>query len=141
MVNLKSWKAAAFLVRKTWDLPEMVAQRSEVAGLAATISFAQDDLKSLKKFSKELPDGKFETSWWAAILSVQSREYTTARQHIGRARHLLTASLQTKLQEDYSAAYAHAVEAQMLSELEEVLQAAASSHISLETLNEVWKDR
>lgn len=35
LVALKNWREAAFLVKKTWKLPEMISRRTTVAELAA----------------------------------------------------------------------------------------------------------
>ena len=99
------------------------ALREELSSLAADAALKLGQWDKLDHFSTHMPPQTLERELYTAILAVKNNiGVPEAQSHIARARELLDPRLSALIGESYDRAYPMAINAQILVELEEILQ-------------------
>ena len=75
----------------------------------------------MEEYLSAMNKDSVEANYYRAILSIHRSQFEKATQFISRARELLDTELSALVAESYNRAYQSVVQAQLLSELEEVI--------------------
>ncbi|CAF1458889.1 unnamed protein product [Adineta ricciae] len=137
MQALGLWTELKKLTHQIWNITEPIAgeasisssiSRTEtkrtlqekVAPIAARAAWSVRDLVDMEKYSIHIPITKFEGAYYRAINDIRKNNYRQAQDSIDLAREFLDGELKTITNESSSRVYSAMVNAQLLSELEEV---------------------
>ncbi|KAL3309051.1 hypothetical protein Ciccas_012407, partial [Cichlidogyrus casuarinus] len=119
---LGHWPQLISIANERWTLATKEL-RSEMGPFAITAAWSLNLWDKFAQFVAAIPtDSKVSSSFFNAVLAVRKDDFASAREHIARARDMLDAGLTTSASENYSRAYSDLLDAQLLSELEEVIQ-------------------
>ncbi|EIW52012.1 atypical/PIKK/FRAP protein kinase [Trametes versicolor FP-101664 SS1] len=117
---LGEWDHLAMQVKETWSnsIPE---HRKEIAPMAFAASWALNDWESTEDYIAMMKSDSADRPFYRAILAVHQDQFFKAMTQIAKARDLLGPELTSLVGESYGRSYNTMVRAQMLSELEEVV--------------------
>ncbi|KAJ2945763.1 hypothetical protein O0L34_g605 [Tuta absoluta] len=95
--------------------------RKKAAKIGAAASWGLQEWDSMKKFVDAISGDTQEGAFYRAILAVHEGHWPESRHYIDSARNLLDTELSAVVSESYQRAYGALVNAQLLTELEEVV--------------------
>ncbi|CAM4856778.1 unnamed protein product [Rotaria socialis] len=94
--------------------------QQKIAPMATRAAWSLGDMPDLEKYYIHIPDTKFEGAYYRAVDAIRNDNFRQAQDSIDLARELLDVELTTLANESYNRAYSAMINAQLLSELEEV---------------------
>lgn len=100
------------------ELKKILQQK--IAPMATRAAWSLGDMSDMEKYYIHIPDTKFEGAYYRAVDAIRNDNYRQAQDSIDLARELLDVELTTLANESYNRAYSAMINAQLLSELEEV---------------------
>jgi len=100
------------------ELKKILQQK--IAPMATRAAWSLGDMTDMEKYYIHIPDTKFEGAYYRAVDAIRNDNYRQAQDCIDLARELLDIELTTLANESYNRAYSAMINAQLLSELEEV---------------------
>ncbi|THH04859.1 hypothetical protein EW145_g5218 [Phellinidium pouzarii] len=118
---LGEWEGLAAQVDENWANATN-EQRREMAGMGAAAAWSLNEWDSMDDYIAAMKGDSPDRSFYKAILSVHRNQFPKALSHITKARDLLDPELTALVGESYGRTYNIMVRAQMLSELEEIIQ-------------------
>ncbi|KAL0821941.1 hypothetical protein ABMA28_005332 [Loxostege sticticalis] len=114
------WRKLYDITTDQWStLDDDVKKKS--AKIAAAASWGLQEWDSMKKFVDCVPEESQEGAFYRAILSIHEGQWSESRHYIDSARGMLDTELTAVVGESYQRAYGALVNAQLLTELEEVV--------------------
>lgn len=118
---LGKWEELSSLIDVKWDSFDKKSHIS-IAPLAAGASWVLHQWDKMEHFSNILPSSSPDKEFYKAVLSIHRNNFFEAESHFGSFRNLLVDSLSSLSNESYSRAYSQVVKAQMITELEEIIE-------------------
>ncbi|CAH2267767.1 jg15184 [Pararge aegeria aegeria] len=117
---LGEWHKLYNITTEEWDsMNEDIRKKS--AKIAAAASWGLQEWDSMKKYVNCIPDDTQDGAFYRAILSIHEGNWSESRHYVDTARSVLDAELSAVVGESYQRAYGALVNAQLLTELEEVV--------------------
>lgn len=114
------WRKLYNITLDQWDtLSDDVRKKS--AKIAAAASWGLQEWDAMKKCVDCVPEDTQEGAFYRAILAIHEGQWAESRHYIDTARSLLDSELTAVVTESYQRAYGSLVNAQLLTELEEVV--------------------
>lgn len=95
--------------------------KKKSAKIAAAASWGLQEWDSMKMFVDAIPGNTQEGAFYRAIIAIHEGMWSESRHYIDTARSLLDGELSAVIGESYQRAYGALVNAQLLTELEEVV--------------------
>ncbi|KAI1796782.1 atypical/PIKK/FRAP protein kinase [Ganoderma leucocontextum] len=117
---LGEWDQLAKQVDENWT-SSSIDDRREIAPMAAAAAWALNDWESMDDYIQTMKPDSADRPFYRAILAVHQNQFPKAMQQIAKARDLLDPELTSLAGESYGRSYNTMVRAQMLSELEEIV--------------------
>ncbi|KAI0741336.1 atypical/PIKK/FRAP protein kinase [Daedaleopsis nitida] len=117
---LGEWDQLAKQVEENWSNAN-VEDRREIAPMAAAAAWALNDWESMDDYIATMKPDSADRPFYRAILFVHQNQFPKAMAQIAKARDLLDPELTSLVGESYGRSYNTMVRAQMLSELEEIV--------------------
>ncbi|KAI0832116.1 FAT-domain-containing protein [Trametes gibbosa] len=117
---LGEWEHLAKHVDEYW-VSANVEDRREIAPMAAAAAWALNDWESMEDYIATMKPDSADRPFYRAILAVHQNQFPKAMMQIAKARDLLDPELTSLVGESYGRSYNTMVRAQMLSELEEIV--------------------
>jgi phosphatidylinositol kinase/protein kinase (PI-3 family) len=118
---LGEWERLAALGSDLWTRSSDSVRR-DVAPLAAAAAWNLGQWELMPQYLSSMDEGKSESEFFRALLSVHRRQFPEARRHIDRTRVLLETELTALVGESYNRAYRVMVQVQQMAELEEIIR-------------------
>ncbi|KAJ7718399.1 phosphatidylinositol 3-kinase [Mycena maculata] len=118
---LGEWEQLAAEVDERWPHANH-EDRRQIAPMAAAAAWSLSEWDLMDSYIATMRSDSPDRSFYRAILSVHHNQFPKALNHISKARELLHPELTTFGGAGYARSYNGMVRAQMLSELEEVIQ-------------------
>lgn len=144
MRALGDWERLSQLAGRLWDTSgtESANIRSKVAPLAAYAAWNMRKWTRMEKYVNAMEHGVAEGEFFRAILAAHHSQFDAAEHHIAQTRQLLDGELTALVGESYNRAYRVVVQAQQLSELEEVLMyKRTTSPAAKQRIRDMWSQR
>ncbi|CAF4010123.1 unnamed protein product, partial [Didymodactylos carnosus] len=94
--------------------------QQKIAPMATRAAWSLGDMSDMEKYFIHIPDTKFDGAYYRAVDAIRNDNFRQAQDSIDLARELLDVELTTLANESYNRAYSAMINAQLLSELEEV---------------------
>ncbi|XP_052743299.1 serine/threonine-protein kinase Tor [Bicyclus anynana] len=117
---LGEWHKLYNITTDEWDtMNEDFKNKS--AKIAAAASWGLQEWDSMKKYVNCIPDDTQDGAFYRAILAIHEGRWSESRHYVDTARNVLDAELSAVVGESYQRAYGSLVNAQLLTELEEVV--------------------
>ncbi|KAJ7066549.1 phosphatidylinositol 3-kinase [Mycena amicta] len=118
---LGEWDELSIHVGHCWDRagPE---HRIEISPMAATAAWSRADWESMDSYISTMKSDSPDRHFFKAIMSVHQNNFPRAYLHIAKTRDLLHPQLTSFVGDGYGRSYNIMVRAQLLSELEEIIQ-------------------
>ncbi|XP_059048718.1 serine/threonine-protein kinase mTOR-like [Achroia grisella] len=114
------WRKLYNITTDQWDsMSEDIKKKS--SKIAAAACWGLQEWDSMKKYVDCIPESTQEGSFYRAIIAIREGQWTESRHYIDSARTLLDGELTAVVGESYQRAYGALVNAQLLTELEEVV--------------------
>lgn len=114
------WRKVYNITNDQWD--DMSDDfKTKSAKIAAAASWGLQEWDSMKKYVDCIPEDSQDGAFYRAILSIHEGQWPESRHYIDAARSLLDGELTSVLSESYQRSYGALVNAQLLTELEEVV--------------------
>ncbi|XP_013148241.1 PREDICTED: serine/threonine-protein kinase mTOR-like [Papilio polytes] len=114
------WRKVYNITNDQWDdISDDFKTKS--AKIAAAASWGLQEWDSMKKYVDCIPEDSQDGAFYRAILSIHEGQWPESRHYIDAARSLLDGELTSVLSESYQRSYGALVNAQLLTELEEVV--------------------
>ncbi|CAH0725575.1 unnamed protein product, partial [Brenthis ino] len=114
------WRKLYTITAEQWDsMSDNIRKKS--AKIAAAASWGLQEWDSMKKYVDCIPEDTQDGAFYRAILSIHDGQWSESRHFVDTARNLLDAELSAVVGENYQRAYGALVNAQLLTELEEVV--------------------
>ncbi|XP_014771975.1 serine/threonine-protein kinase mTOR isoform X1 [Octopus bimaculoides] len=136
---LAEWGSLNQLASDTWCIANDEL-RTKMAQLATAAAWGLGDWNSMEDYLTFIPRNTYENFFYRAVFSVHNENYSQAFQFIDKARDILDTELTAMAGESYARAYGPMVNAQMLSELEEVIQYKLIPE-RRDVIKQMWWDR
>lgn len=95
--------------------------KNKSAKLVVASSWGLQEWDSMKKYVEFIPEENQDGEFYRAIIAIHEGQWSDSRHHIDTARSLLDVELTAVVGESYQRAYGALVNAQLLTELEEVI--------------------
>ncbi|XP_046969780.1 serine/threonine-protein kinase Tor-like [Vanessa cardui] len=114
------WRKLYNITSEQWD-SMAEDNKNKSAKMAAAASWGLQEWDSMKKYVQCIPEDNQEGAFYRAILSIHEGQWSESRHYVDLARNLLDAELSAVVGESYQRAYGALVNAQLLTELEEVV--------------------
>ena len=105
-----------------WRTSSLPVARKAVAKQVVLGKYCMGRWSELQKYLLVLEEDNYDNNFFKAVNSVHQQNYQQALQHISKCRIHLYGSLSALLGESYERAYKSVVKAQVLRELEEVME-------------------
>ncbi|PVD35573.1 hypothetical protein C0Q70_02536 [Pomacea canaliculata] len=96
--------------------------RTKMARMASAAAWGLGHWDSMEEYMCYIPHPTYDGMFYRAVFALHFENYQQAQQCIDKARDIIDTDLTAMASESYNRAYAVLVSAQMLSELEEVIQ-------------------
>ena len=136
---LGEWDRLSSIATSSFYSHEAASHRREVAPMAAQAAWMRGRFTEMRPFLNEMEEGRFDTEFLRAVLSVHSREYELAEACM---RRFLDAELAALVGESYDRAYRVLIQCQQLTELEEVMKVQQSRDpATKDRISEMWRRR
>ncbi|CAF3785120.1 unnamed protein product, partial [Rotaria sp. Silwood1] len=94
--------------------------QQKIASMATRAAWSLGNMTDMEKYYIHIPDTNFEGAYYRAVDAIRKDNYRQAQDSIDLARELLDVELTILANESYNRAYSAMINAQLLSELEEV---------------------
>lgn len=118
--SMGEWRKLYCTTADQWDnMGDEIKNKS--AKFAAAASWGLQEWDSMKKFVDIIPEDSQDGAFYRAILAIHDNHWPESRHYIDSARNLLDVELSAAVGESYQRAYSSLVNAQLLTELEEVV--------------------
>ncbi|KAI0718027.1 atypical/PIKK/FRAP protein kinase [Cerioporus squamosus] len=117
---LGEWDQLAKQIEENWSNANL-DDRREIAPMAAAAAWALNDWESMDDYIATMKPDSADRPFYRAILAVHQNQFPKAMAQIAKARDLLDPELTSLVGESYGRSYNTMVRAQMLSELEEIV--------------------
>ncbi|KAI0653553.1 FAT-domain-containing protein, partial [Cubamyces menziesii] len=117
---LSKWDQLAEQVEENWSTAN-AEDRREIAPMAAAAAWALNNWESMEDYISTMKSDSADRPFYYAILAVHQNQFPKAMTQITKARDFLTPELTLLVGESYGRSYNTIVRAQMLSELEEIV--------------------
>ncbi|RDX49678.1 atypical/PIKK/FRAP protein kinase [Lentinus brumalis] len=117
---LGEWDQLARQIEENWSNANL-EDRREIAPIAAAAAWALNDWESMDDYIATMKSDSADRPFYRAILAVHQNQFPKAMAEIAKARDLLDPELTALVGESYGRSYNTMVRAQMLSELEEIV--------------------
>ncbi|KPI99852.1 Target of rapamycin [Papilio xuthus] len=114
------WRKVYNITNDQWDTMSDDF-KTKSAKIAAAASWGLQEWDSMKKYVDCIPEDSQDGAMYRAILSIHEGQWPESRHYIDAARTLLDSELTSVLSESYQRSYGALVNAQLLTELEEVV--------------------
>ncbi|XP_045522064.1 serine/threonine-protein kinase mTOR-like [Pieris brassicae] len=114
------WRKLYSVTVEQWDNLEEDMQK-KTAKIAAAASWGLEEWDSMKRYVEMLPVDTQDGALYRAVLAIHDGYWSESRHFIDTARTLLDGEMSAVIGESYQRAYAPLVNAQLLTELEEVV--------------------
>ncbi|KPJ18654.1 Target of rapamycin [Papilio machaon] len=114
------WRKVYNITNDQWDTMSDDF-KTKSAKIAAAASWGLQEWDSMKKYVNCIPEDSQDGAFYRAILSIHEGQWPESRHYIDTARTLLDGELTSVLGESYQRSYGALVNAQLLTELEEVV--------------------
>ena len=88
-----------------------------------------------------VPNDSFDGAFYRAAFNVQNQDYDKAKKFIKMARRTLETELTMLASESYNRAYSAVFNAQLLSELEEVMEQKGADRNRQKQIYDMWETR
>ncbi|KAF7308846.1 Serine/threonine-protein kinase TOR [Mycena kentingensis (nom. inval.)] len=139
---LGEWDQLSEHVGRCWEgaSPE---NKIEISPMAATAAWSRADWESMELYINSMKSDSPDRHFFKAIMSVQQSNFPRALQHIAKTRDLLHPQLTSFVGDGYGRSYNIMVRAQLLSELEEIIQykKSADSPVVQSAMRRMWMKR
>ncbi|KRY15256.1 Serine/threonine-protein kinase mTOR [Trichinella patagoniensis] len=119
---LGNWSKVNEIVEKKWQ-SSTVEYKEKMAHIATCSAWGLGKWEAMQDYIAEISQSTVEGCFYRAVLAVHHQNFCEAQFRIDQARDLLDNELTAMLSESYSRAYDSIVMVQMLSELEETIDA------------------
>ena len=117
-------------------------EKIEAAKLSTVAAWHREDWGTFEKSMKIVPSESFDGAFYRAAFTVQNQRFAEAKKFIKLARKTLEAELTQLVPESYNRAYSAIFNAQLLSELEEVIEVKGPDRLSRrKQIYEMWEMR
>ncbi|XP_075980092.1 serine/threonine-protein kinase mTor-like isoform X2 [Anticarsia gemmatalis] len=117
---LGEWRKLYNITSEQWDkMSEDIKKKS--AKMAAAASWGLQEWESMRKYVGSISEDSQEGAFYRAIIAIHEGQWSESRHFIDSARNLLDIELTAVVGESYQRAYGALVNAQLLTELEEVV--------------------
>uniref|UniRef100_A0A5K3EUT4 Serine/threonine-protein kinase TOR n=5 Tax=Mesocestoides corti TaxID=53468 RepID=A0A5K3EUT4_MESCO len=137
--SLGQWAQLESMAWDRWgSLSE--AARHQVAPLAASAAITVGAWERAAHYTRAFPPADHEGGFYRAILTLHDGDYAKALDEVAKSRSILASNLTPLTSEGYQRAYPDLVGAQLLSEVEEVVQYKLVSE-RRPILHEAWHNR
>jgi FKBP12-rapamycin complex-associated protein len=117
---LGEWAKLHSIASKEWDMAPL-DMRENMATMAAAAAWGLGKWEDVQTYTQLIPRDSQEGCFFRAVLAIHHNDHLTAQPLIASARDLLEVELAAMVGESYERAYGAMINAQMLSELEEVI--------------------
>ncbi|NP_001171773.1 target of rapamycin isoform 1 [Bombyx mori] len=114
------WKRLYSMTHDQWDNMDEEF-RNKSAKMAAAASWGLQEWYSMKKYVELIPESTQDGAFYRAIINIQDGQWAESRHYIDLARSLIDVELTAVVGESYQRAYGTLVNAQLLTELEEII--------------------
>ena len=114
--------------------------KAKISEMGAAASWGLSDWKNMEDYVNILPEKSYEGSLYRAVLSVNNNEFQKTIGYLEDTRDMLDTDLTSMASQSYDRAYQAILEAQVLSELEEII-AYKNVPSKRECLQEIWWKR
>lgn len=118
---LGKWEELYSLINNKWSLFDKKS-RISIAPLATGTSWVLHQWDKIEYFSDILHSSSPDREYYKAVLAIHRNNFTEAESHFVNFRNFLVDSLSSLSTESYSRVYSHVVKAQMITELEEIIE-------------------
>ena len=118
---LAEWEQLYKVASGEWEKSSVETQ-AKMARMASAAAWGLQNWDDMRTYSSALPKNGLDYAFHRAVLAVHEDNYPEAYVNVDKARDLLEAELSALSKESYPRAYPAMVQAQMLAELEEVIQ-------------------
>lgn len=114
------WRKLYDVTSVQWEsMSDEIKKKS--AKMAAAASWCVHEWDPMKKYMEFIPENTQEGAFFRAVISIQEGRWQESRHYIDLARTLLDTELTAVVGESYQRAYGTLVNAQLLTELEEII--------------------
>lgn len=114
------WRNLYTITTDQWDTMSE-DMRSKSAKIAAASCWGLQEWEPMRKYVDLISEESYDGSFYRAILAIHEGQWPESRHYIDIARSMLDGELTSVVGESYQRAYGALVNAQMLTELEEVV--------------------
>ena len=118
---LAEWEQLYKVASAEWEKSSVETQ-AKMARMASAAAWGLQNWNDMRKYSSALPKNGIDYAFHQAVLAIHDENYSEAYVNVDKARDLLETELSALWKESYPRAYPAMVQAQMLAELEEVIQ-------------------
>ena len=119
---LGQWENLSQFSKEVWHSTHMEQTRTGVAPLAAAAAWNLGEWDYMEELVSAMDPSQFNGSFYKALLAIHKDRYEDAQKYIDIARDCVDTSLTALVAESYNRAYDEIVNAQLLAELEEVVE-------------------
>ncbi|KAF7309844.1 Serine/threonine-protein kinase TOR [Mycena indigotica] len=139
---LGEWDELSSHVNRCWDVAS-AQHKIAIAPMAAAAAWSRADWDAMDSYINTMKSDSPDRHFFKAILFVHQNNFPRAWQHIARTRDLLHPQLTAFVGDGYGRSYNIMVRAQLLSELEEIIQykKAADSPSLQSSMRRMWMKR
>jgi FKBP12-rapamycin complex-associated protein len=114
--------------------------RKDMARMAAAAAWGLGNWESMEEYTCLIPRETLDGAFYRAVMALHQDHFQQAQTCIDAARDVLDTELTARAGESYNRAYGAVVNAQMLSELEEIIQYKLVQERQ-ETIKLTWRNR
>ena len=116
-------------------------EKVDSAKLGTFAAWHREDWDTFSKLMAIVPNDSFDGAFYRAAFNVQNQNYSNARKFIKMARRTLESELTMLVPESYNRAYNAIFNAQLLSELEEVMEQKGADRNRQIQIYHMWETR
>lgn len=117
---LGEWRKLFNVATEQWEYMNEET-RTKSAKLAAAACWGLQDWDSMRKYIEVIPEDTQDGAFYRAIMALHEGQWPESRHYIDTARNMLDYELSGVVGESYQRAYGSLVNAQLLTELEEII--------------------
>lgn len=139
---LGEWRMLSEIAQEHWNSATQ-ENRRHMAALAAAAAWGRGEWDLMDNYISVMKDSSPDRAFFGAILAIQRNHFDDARTFIKRASDGVNSEITATIGESYNRAYGVVVRAQMLAELEEIIQYKLSDNNPKrqQDLRELWNKR
>ncbi|XP_045500144.1 serine/threonine-protein kinase Tor-like [Colias croceus] len=133
------WRKIYTINADQWENMEEDMQKKS-AKIAAAASWGLQEWDSMKKYVKFVPEDTLDGEFYRAVLAIHEGSWSESRHYIDSARTILDSEMSAVIGESYQRSYGALVNAQLLTELEEVMTYKLVEE-RRSTIHKMWSTR